>query len=134
MGEKGVETEQGQFSCEDGYVYLCVFPVLIHSFEYGLPSQSLGPPSLSPAPLSQHHLPGMSFPKWGFLTWTLASNRPDLSGDSAPSQASLSWVQGENLAPRPVPSGKLDLKKHWTDSPWRMEKIGNGTEAGDWTG
>lgn len=42
------ETARGQLSYEDGYVYLCVFPVPIHSFEYGLPSQSLGPPSLSP--------------------------------------------------------------------------------------
>lgn len=38
LGGGGAETEQG------------VFPVLIHSFEYGLPSQSLRPLSLSPAP------------------------------------------------------------------------------------
>ena len=82
--------------------------VCVQFFACGFPSQSLWPPSLSPAPLSQHHLPGMSFPRWSFLTWTPGSNRPDLSvqrGDSAPSQASLPWLQGKTWLPEPVPSG-----------------------------
>lgn len=71
LGGEGAEAEQG------------VFPVLIHGFEYAFHSRASGP-----QPCLLHHLPGMSFPRWGFLTWTLPSNRPDISnqrGDSAPS-------------------------------------------------
>lgn len=77
--------------------------------------------------------------RWSFLSWTLPSNKPELSGqrgDSAPSQDSLPWLQGENLAPRPLcPLDlELDLKIHWPDIPWRKEKLGIGREAGGWLG
>lgn len=46
MGERQRQrqTDLGQLSYEDGYVYICVCPGLIHSLECGSPPQSPRPP------------------------------------------------------------------------------------------